>query len=207
MNEALITGIFTVLAAAVTGVTTWLVGRTKVQKLEGQLSQAEHFLAAEAEAMKFEHQFAASARIRDQFQALCEQTEVDRILLLIAWNGVAAPKWTKAIYQFRMGEQEVTEYIHTELDDDYRMRLVEIQDSPNGKVYRVEEMAEHSLIRQIYDAERVKSSLWVFLRARAYDDGTCYSYLSFSSHHTESISPDVRTRVRLLVNQIRSQAC
>ena len=206
MPPEIYTAIASVLTAVMGAATTYAVNRRKIKKVKGELTQAENFLNAEARAMKFEHIFATSASVRDQFQRLCEETEIDRIMLLIAWNGTTHPRWTKAIYQFRHGEQEVVEYIHTELDDDYRSRLQECKNSNHGRLFRVEQMPEKSLIGRIYRAEDVKSSAWFFLRESEYAEGNCYSYFSFATHETETISPDVMIRIQLIVDQIKASA-
>jgi hypothetical protein len=176
----------------------------EIKELKGHLSQAENMMSAERQAMRFEYDFAMSARMQMSFRSLCEETEVDRILMLIAWNGESAPQWTKAEYQYRYGEQDIKEYIHTSLDDDYRTRLNDIQDKPDGVVYSTDDDLFHgTLIKNIYEAEGVKTSMWVYLRKMRYESGVCYSYFSFASHTRDSLSPATRLRIRLLVDELR----
>lgn len=203
-------GIAGILVAAITTlgsvVVAWMSHRKK-KVVENKLTQAENYMRAEHQAMRYEHIFASTASTQNLFAKLLEESEIDRILLLIAWNGKEKPRWTKAIYQLRGGEQTVTEYVHTELDDDYRRRLEDTKKSTSGQIYRTEDLPEESLIGKIYRAERVKCSHWVFLRQTSYAEGECYSYFSFATHSVDHIAPDVLLRIRLLMDQIRSQAC
>lgn len=208
MEKELILGGSTVLAALITGA-FGAYSRNKnnqIAELQSKLTQAENMLEAEAAVMKFEHDFAFNLRTATAFEKLCETSEIDRILMLIAWNGEGAPQWTKTEYQYRYGEQEKYNFVHTRLDDDYRAKLNSIQHAPEGILYHTGELAPGSLIHGIYDVEKVLASYWTFLRKVKYEKGTCYSYFSFATHNEETICPQTIFRIRLLMDEIRASA-
>lgn len=137
-----------------------------------------------------------------EISRLCETTKVDRFLMLRAWNGRLQPLWTTAFYQFRAGEQEPEQYIHTELDKDYVSRLQAMDQA--GRIQMVVDDLPESLIKKVYQAEGVKHAIWFFLD-RVDDSGgsSAIVYCSFASHENEPFTDAEIMKCSLLVGQIK----
>jgi hypothetical protein len=134
---------------------------------------------------------------------LIQNTEIDRILILRAWNGYLSPKWTTAVYQMREYGQAPKQYVHTGLDDDYveRLRII----TRGGAIcFRVVD-APDSLIKSIYEAEGVKASCWWHISTEKVPDtdAAVITYCSFSTHSNEEISEKTRTSCNLLVGRLK----
>ena len=194
----------TALGAIVCAVVSGYFG-LRMKKAEMQLKHAEFQIKTEREALSFEDYFAEAGRLFMDIEVLCRETEIDRVLLLVAWNGRMAPRWTTAIWQYRTGEQIPQSYVHTELDADYVERLKEIRITSCGKDWKVEEMP-NSLIKSIYESEGVKASSWHMIREREKGEGVAVTYMSFATHTIESIHVCTKTKCGIIANRIAGAA-
>jgi hypothetical protein len=135
-----------------------------------------------------------------------KRTNVDRFLILRAWNGHLAPKWTTAIYQVRSGEQKTYSYVHYELDQDYveRLRYVNM----NGCLYFKTEDLPECGIKDVYHAEGVTGSLWLQLEERWVQNTSsrAITYCSFSTHHPEGLNEDEITQCKILAGRLKGMA-
>lgn len=175
----------------------------KIEKTQSLLTLAKNSMRAERDAMRFERDWAMSLKMQRKIKKLCAETEIDRVILFVAWNGVHAPQWTKGVWQYRYGEQVEQEFINTDLDDDYRSRLGMMWGSNDGVIFRVSDIPLGTLIRNIYEMEGVFSSLWTHLRKVEYPEGSSYSYFSFATHLDQQITPSTQLRIRLLLDELR----
>lgn len=134
---------------------------------------------------------------------LIETSNIDRFLLLEAWNGELSPQWTTAVFQRRQGDQEPVSYVHFELDDDYVSRLQTIS---RGQVlyFEVDSQPE-SFIKQVYQAEGVKHAVWCHLAKRQIGTNHLISYCSFATHEDE-LDPSVVTKCRILAGRLSGMA-
>lgn len=139
------------------------------------------------------------AGVRDLF----EKTNVDRFLLLRAWNGHSDPKWTTAFFQIRDGIHEPVSYVHFELDDDYVNRLMQIKS--RGMIHFSSADLPESAIKRVYDLEKVKSSAWFFLDRRTLEgtNSSAITYCSFASHSAGELSQDEITKAQIIVSRIK----
>jgi hypothetical protein len=127
------------------------------------------------------------AKVESEIHELCRETGISRVMLLCAWNGVYAPKWTTAVWQYRKDFAEdgainkPIGYVHVGLDADYVDRLVSIK-RKGAMIFKTED-APKSLIKTIYEVEGVTESLWVFLSSSTTptEEGRLITYMSFSS--------------------------
>ena len=138
--------------------------------------------------------------------ALINETEVDRVLILRAWNGRLEPRWTTAVYQMREGDQAPIAYVHFELDDDYVRRIREI--AQQGSTYfRVDDLPECA-IRNVYHAEGVVASYWSYINSVETSDGqsTAIAYASFSTHDPDGLSEETQTKCRIVTGRLKGLA-
>ena len=133
------------------------------------------------------------AYLYNEITDLLENTEIDRFLILRAWNGSFDPKWTSAVMQIRQGEQEPVSYVHFELDKDYVNRL-RLLDDNSLNYFKVEEI-EDSAIKSVYEAEGVKASVWGLIGKQETEKGSAaITYCSYSTHNKEGISKETRPK-------------
>jgi len=196
---AIIGGIVTIIVA--------LISAGRLHKVRHKLDQATNEMNLQSRALdlawyigswNFPTQF-----IRDMFES--DENEVERFMVLNAWNGELDPKWTTSIFQWRRDSSEVLNYIHQSLDDDYADKLREIQ-SKGNVLYNVEEMEEGTVIKDIYRHEGVTSSLWSFIQSDVKGTGKAVMYCSFATKNPEGLSENSIAQCKLLVNYLQGMS-
>ena len=186
-------------------VVTALIGYVKVSGQRAQTQLAENELRTTQEGLSFAAFLGDWQNTSKEMSALIAETEIDRILILKAWNGKLNPRWTTSTFQLRAGGQEPRQYIHFELDADYVGKLKHMI-ANNSLSFTVADIPE-SFIRSVYEAEGVKSSYWSHIESRKRDNaGTSISYASFSSHTADAISPETQTRCMILTGRLKGLA-
>ena len=186
---------------------TAFAGVCAARRAKRERDQAENEMGFQKAALSFTDFVGEWGEIEKELHSLVKETDIDRFLILRAWNGTLKPKWTTAVYQYREGSQEPRSYIHFELDDDYAFRLSQII-STGSLVFAVEEIPD-SYVRQIYNAEGVKHSAWFFLSRKELEtnkDCVAISYCSFATHSDEQLDENTLTRCRILVSRLKSLA-
>jgi len=164
---------------------------THMGNLKHKLSQAEHEVKFQRAAMGFHEFMQEWGETSKELHALMRETEIDRFIVLRAWNGRLEPRWCTAIYQMRMAGNKPISYIHLDLDDDYRDRLRVVGQC--DYIYFDIATIPDSMIKDIYTAEEVKAALWCHLDSVVLSDGsaTAVSYCSFATITSDSISTEV----------------
>lgn len=203
--------VVTVLGIAVTATVSihkLHIERGKLEVSNQQLELAKRELAFQSDALDF------SAFLQDWQNTACElnaiiaETEIDRILILRAWNGVLNPLWTTAVYQLREEWQQPRQYIHFELDQDYVTRLREL--SNTGQIYFITSEMEpiESKIKQVYLAEGVRASYWAHIETvnLKNTEAKAITYISFSTHAQDKISESTRTRCMVMASRLKGIA-
>lgn len=180
-------------------------GWFKWSKERSKRLQAENEIKFNRAALQFPDFVHEWDHIGAELANLVETTEVDRILILRAWNGTLEPRWTTAVYQLRQGAQSPISYVHFELDSDYVDRIRQVVQKGSG-YWEVHEMPD-SAIRSVYEAEGVKSSFWSHIDSVRTDDhgSTGITYASFSSHEGP-LSPETQTKCRILTGRLKGLA-
>lgn len=193
-------GVFGTLGSA-------LIGQLRVKRAQRQEQAAEREMGLQRRALDLD--FSSFAREWQEFnhelRTLIDETEVDRFLILRAWNGRLSPKWTTATLQVRTEGQKIYNYVHFELDADYVSRMQ--QTISNGAIrFQVKDISGDSLIKDVYEAEGVVSSAWFHIASHSLDEeAKAISYCSFASHD-EPISDETMTRCRILVGRLKGFA-
>lgn len=188
---------------AVVAVPAWFTYRAKVQALKQALEEKVLEIEARDREMQFQARalsradaFVRDAAVYQEMEKLVAETEIDRVLILTAWNGRFVPKWTTAVWQLRDAGQRTTSYVHTPLDTDYQDKLKEVEEK-SFMQFVVGAMPQ-SLIRGIYEDEGVRASVWTFVGGEEKAEGREVTYMSFATHETEEISPGTVARCRVL---------
>lgn len=186
-------------------ITAWF-GYRKVRSASIEASQARSELKFQSHALSLTEFLGEWGEIHKDLESLMNDTEIDRFLILRAWNGAAAPKWTTAVFQYRMGNQRPESYIHFELDDDYVERLRQVVNS--GSIAFTTSETNESAIKDIYTMEGVKSSAWFLIDKSTQPDtySTAITYCSFASHTSDSVSAAAMTRCRMVVGRLKGAA-
>jgi hypothetical protein len=134
---------------------------------------------------------------------MLENTSIDRIMIFRAWNGELSPKWTTALFQFRIGDQKPVSYVHFELDRDYVDRIRHIVER-GSMLINVSDLPK-SAIREVYEAEGVKHSAWFHVSTSTLEGTKAKSitYCSFATHSEEAFSPLELARARIFVGRLK----
>jgi hypothetical protein len=142
------------------------------------------------------------SRIEAEFVELCEVSEIDRIIVLCAWNGATDAKYSTAVWQFRQGYSTSTNYLRVALDGDYSSRLASCKYAPQH--FLTKDLPAGCLIREIYESEGITESVWIFLDRQFKPDGTALNtFMSFSAKRGP-ITPKTLTLCKLLADQVKA---
>lgn len=182
---------------------TAVFGYAGIKMQRRKTLQAETELHFQSSALDFSGFVSEWSEVYTDLETLMMDSCIDRFLLLRAWNGANDPKWTTAVFQLRQGLQKPISYVHVTLDDDYIIKLHKTIN--NGSIYFSVDELQSSMIKEIYAAEGVKSSLWCFIGNReiAGHNGKAITYCSFSTHSDEEIPEEIQTRCKLIANRLR----
>lgn len=192
------------LLGVIFGVTIPACLRARNERLKRE--QATREVKFQAAALSFEDFLSEWDEVHKELNDLCNDTWIDRFMILRAWNGHLTPKWTTAVFQFRQGKQEPVSYVHFELDDDYVYKLREVVQ--RGSIaFAVEDLPE-SAIRRVYEVEGVKHSAWFHLDSSALpnSEARAITYCSFATHHDIPIDAKTITRCRILAGRLKGMA-
>lgn len=197
--EAIIVAVIGALATIVTAA----IGKKRFSDERKRADQAETEIKFQVTTLDFDGFFQEWCEIQEELKSLCEDTVIDRFLLLRAFNGSECPKWTNAVFQYRQGGEKPISYIHVTLDYDYVTRLKTLLQ--RGQIFFRVDDVDDSLIQKIYQSEKIKCAVWYHIAS--YDilgtKSRMIAYCSFASHESEEIPPEVMTRCRLLANRFR----
>jgi len=202
-------GLITLLVPVITGIfalAAILLKEHKARKKsQNELEQAKAELSFSRTAMDFGAFMEEWEETYEEMNNLMATTNVDRILISRAWNGKADPKWTTAVFQMRQGKQEPISYVHFELDEDYVNRLREIT-IRNTSYWVVDEMPE-SYLKDIYDTEGVKATMWAILDEKDGSNGSkAITYCSFATHNAELMDTPTITKCKIVVGRLKGIA-
>lgn len=202
--ELAVGSLLTLLGIAVTA----YFSNRKISIARRQVDIAERELSFQSYALDFSAFLQDWQNTFDELNNIIQQTEIDRILILRAWNGALAPRWTTAVYQLRESGQEPRQYVHFELDSDYVERLKQV--CGTGSIhFSVDSVQPDNVkIKQVYEAEGVKSSYWAHIETLKLSNSTAQAiaYISFSSHSFDEISEKTRTRCMIMAGRLKGIA-
>lgn len=141
-----------------------------------------------------------------EIEKLFEETNIDRFMILRAWNGFMSPKWTTAVYQIRKVSEknQPVSYVHFELDPDYSQRLVDIT-RQRYKLYHTDDMPK-SAIKSVYENEEVTSAFWAHLDTKKISaNSSAITYCSFATHKG-TIDEKTATRCKIIAGRLKGVA-
>ena len=137
--------------------------------------------------------------VADQIETLCQESIIDRVLLLVALNGDSVSTHATVIWDYRAHpHKQKFEYVDVKLDPDYVLRMNRMV-SEEYFHFKTEE-AKGTLIGKYYEAEGVKNSLWIHLGKRnsINTDQVAYKFMSFATHEEgDFTSEDIRKIVNI----------
>ena len=206
-----------VLATALIGfagvVITAVLGYMGIRYQARRANMAENEMELQAAAMDMSMFLGDWAEIHKSVEELMEASNIDRFLILRAWNGQLTPKWTTSIVQIRRGMQEPLTYQHFELDQDYvnRIRQTVVDRSVRYQVSK----AEPSAIKRVYEMEGVTEAIWTHIEsaplAKDPESEACL-YCSFATHEAPTmgqdniISENTATKCELITQRLKGLA-
>lgn len=200
----LIIGALATLITAILGWVKYLSSKKREEESENMRLQAENEMRFQRAALEFPDFIEEWSHISDDVVNLISETEIDRFLILRAWNGHLEPRWTTAVYQIRETGQKPIAYVHFELDKDYVSRLREISIA-NTMFFETDHIPE-SVIKDVYKVEGITSALWAHLHSTAtLEGGQAHTYCSFATHEGK-ISLETQTRCRILTGRLKGIA-
>jgi hypothetical protein len=201
MQEVVIAliGLAGIIATATAGIFQVAIERQK-------LMQAEQEIRFQRAALNFPEFVEEWGEIGRELVSLIEETEVDRFMILRAWNGYLEPRWTTAVYQLRAAEQAPIAYVHFELDQDYVHRVKQM--ATGGPIHMVTAELPESEIKRVYQAEGVTASMWAHLDTFETSDGKAraVAYCSFATHLDTLLTEKTMTRCRIMVGRMKGLA-
>lgn len=205
MREIFTNEVIIALISAVSLIVVAFINKVKTNKLNYQLSQANNEMSLRRDVLSFSRFTSEWNETLKDLTKLMEQTEVDRFLILTAWNGSLAPNWTTASFQLRSGNQQYVDYIHAELDNEYREILRNLEVS-SYLTYKTKDIK--GLIKDYYEAEGVVESAWFFIDSKSTNDGKsrAITYCSFASHKAEGFNDGDVARCRAVVGRLKQIA-
>lgn len=182
------------------------IGYAASRKSRRRANQAEAEMRFQQAALDFGAFVGEWDETHAQLVRLMSDTAVDRFLILRAWNGAADPRWTTAVYQLRIGEQQPMSYVHFELDPDYVSRLQSIKGG-RPLVFSTVDLPD-SAIKRVYQAEKVSASAWFHLQSLKLvrSEARAVTYCSFSTHEPGGLSEEDVTRCRIIVGRLKGLA-
>ncbi len=125
---------------------------------------------------------------------LIANTEIDRVLVLTAINGIKQPKYVTAYFQRRSENQDEVEYIDIKIDDHYRS-LLEVTVQTGYVYFVVQDLPTGVIIKNIYEMENVKSSMWVLIGINELgNEKKSITFASLSTHKDGGISASTQTQ-------------
>lgn len=193
-----------VLAASITTVgviAAAVIGYMDRRKTKLKLKQAEQEVGLQRAALDFAGFMEEWHETTHDIEKLFAETNIDRFLMLRAWNGSLDPRWTTAVLQMRQGPQEMVSYVHYELDVDYVSRLKEIS-IRNTMIFNVADLPDCD-IKRIYEAEGVECAFWAHIDTRQKDaDSAAITYCSFASHDG-TIDETTALRCKLIAGRLK----
>lgn len=170
------------------------------------LSQAKAEMDFSRKALDFAEFIQEWDHIEEDIRGILQHTSLDRFLVFRAWNGKYNPQWTSSILQMRLRGQVPINYVHFELDDDYRSRIKEII-IKNSMRFKVDDMPDCAL-KRVYLAEGVKSAALFHISTEEIKglDATAVTYCSFASHEADHVSDKEMTRCNIAVGRLKGAA-
>lgn len=194
------------LIGLVGAIATAIIYNNKNKRTQHSLHQAESELKLQQKALDFGAFMEEWAGTHDDILHLLENTCIDRFLIFRAWNGRLAPRWTTAVFQMRLGNQEPVSYVHFELDTDYVSRLKEVS-IRNVVAFEVKGLQDCA-IKRVYEAEGVKHAVWVHITSEAVDgtDTVAHTYCSFATHDDRPIDEHLITKCQILGGRLKGIA-
>jgi hypothetical protein len=202
--------------AIITAVSGILVKRqTDVRKFERQLAEKEEALQEEKDKQEIlaKSEFRKTVigplvniqkleNIGVAIRRLIKETEIDRVLILVAVNGVDHPTHASCIWDKRDPEED-WKYIDVPIDDDYRDRLKEAE--RRGYSVLITDKIQGTRIGKIYKAEGVRYSVWTSVgkRAALKTRQVAYCFCSWSTHQDVEFHAETLQRILNLNAQIR----
>lgn len=198
------TEVYVAIIGLVSTVATALVGRYQNRRSKHELLLAEQEMKLQIKALDLHEFITEWDSVGAELRSLLKETEIDRFMMLRAWNGYLEPRWTTAFYQMRTGEQDPVQYVHYELDKDYIDRLRRITGGL-GRLYFTTDSLPQSGIKDIYKAEKVTAAYWHHLaskRLAGSRDSRAITYCSFATHEGE-ISAETRVRCDILAGRLK----
>lgn len=195
-----ITALGAIAAAAVTGF-------MRIRELKLRLEQANHEITFQRDALDVTAFIGDWDGLMAELRALMADTNIDRFLILRAWNGHLEPRWTSAIFQLHKQDKQILSYIHVELDKDYIDRLRQIT-TAGPVVFTTETASESSLIRGIYETEGVQEAMWAHVESLSVSGATtkAVTYCSFATSKPGGLDAIARTRANLVVGRLKGLA-
>lgn len=197
-----------ILSAVITAVASIAVAyitRDRM-KIKHTAENIEKELAFQRAALSFDEFVSEWNDVYDEIVDIIQTTNVDRFLLLRAWNGKYDPKWTTAFFQVREVHQKPVSYVHFELDADYIERLNQV--IRGGSISFAVRDIPDSYIKDVYTSEGVTHSAWFFIDKSQLKGSTsaAVTYCSFSTHSGVEIDHQTFIRCRIVASRMKGIA-
>lgn len=175
----------------VTGLSGILVAVIRAARgMKARVEVAEREVSFQTVALSFTDLVYQFGKLDNKIWQLLEETEIDRVLVLRAYNGRMDPKWTTAVRQWRARGQRGMTYCRVELDEDYVGRLRKLVNGGDVLVDTQAESEAATLIGRIYEAEGVQHAAWYFVGMKEISESpssVMITYVSAATHGDEPL--------------------
>ena len=140
----------------------------------------------------------------DTVYQILEETEIDRLLVLVAVNGAQNPTHASCIVDFRQVGKQYS-YVDVPLDQDYIERLIHIK--KKGIIRFKTKDVPNTLIGEIYSNEGVTECVWSIVGKKHSftTDQVAYKFISVATHREGGFSnpKEIERVVRTLTADFR----
>lgn len=184
-----------------------VTGLMRNRNLKMRLDQARQEMRFQRDALDVTAFINDWDGLMSELHSLMADTNIDRFLILRAWNGYLEPKWTSAVYQLHGSGHPVMSYIHVELDDDYISRLRRIT-TAGPVVFKTSDLKDDALIRGIYDGEGVVEAMWAHIETLSVpgSNAKAVTYCSFGTKAPGGMGAVESTRASLVLGRLKGFA-
>ena len=191
----LVKGIFSIVGIVLSAFIPVLLASRKLKNKKAVKAQLS---ITESRAEKLGNSAPVVRAITD----LLDSTNIDRVLVLVAFNGVSTPRHVTATYQWQESGQKFAAYKKVPIDDHYRSILKNC-DNEKTVLYRLGD-APGTALDDIYQLEGIEQSYIVGVGKTKDGDVVKHDFMSYATHNLEGLTHKDMTAARLVTDLARA---
>lgn len=198
-------GMFGTLAGAV-GAYFAVRNRNEADRHKHRASQAESEIGLQRIAFDFTRYMHEWSILEAEVEWVLENTNIDRWLMLVAFNGIYDPRWVSDVVQKRSQGQMPTSFRHLDVDEHYGDMLRDIQRYGHTRIV-VDDMP-NGMLKNIYINEGVIDSFIEHIETREdiAEGAAAITICSYATHSANGLTDEDIRHASLLSAKIKGFA-